>query len=172
MPRFLAFRPLPITLFVLVASAACGGRGGSSGGMNSSPVQPQPSVPQCDPTLWNHVYDPSRLQVINPCLTVSGVIAGQHKDGDGDVISELALDPGFATLINNVNMTHLKGHLQLEEVCQAPITRDAFQACSGYTGTVLVPPVGAHVSVTGSHVRDRNHGWMEIHPVSEIDVIP
>jgi hypothetical protein len=35
---------------------------------------------------------------------------------------------------------------------------------------LTLPPVGAHAQVTGSYVLDTNHGWMEIHPISVIDV--
>lgn len=152
------------TLLILATfSAGCG---------SGSPVQPQAAAPACDQTLWNHVYDPTRLHVVDSCRTVTGIVVAQHTSGDGDVNSELALDPGFADLLNDGNMTKLNGHLQVEEICQGKITRDAFDSCKGYTGTALVPPVGSHISVTGSHVRDGNHGWMEIHPVSQITLLP
>jgi hypothetical protein len=147
----------------LLPALACGG---------SSPVQPQQvTAPSCNSDLWAHVYDPSRLEVVDDCRTVTGEVASQHTSADGDVDSELAVDPAFSNLLNGVNASKLHGHLQVEEICQGPVKRSAFDACRGYNGTVLVPPVGAHVSVTGAYVRDRNHGWMEIHPASHITAL-
>lgn len=148
---------------LVLLAFACGG----------GPVQPaQVVAPTCDANLWSHVYDPARLQVRDACRTVTGVVTAQHTSGDGDVNSELSPDPDFRDLLNEANMSKLGGNLHIEEVCQGKITRDAFDSCRGFAGNVLVPPVGAHVRVTGSYVRDSNHGWMEIHPASEITVIP
>ncbi len=38
--------------------------------------------------------------------------------------------------------------------------------CTG--AHVATPTVGAHVTVTGPYVLDRNHGWMEVHPAWSI----
>src|SRR5512139_2492552 len=96
-----ALRMLARGCLLLVLTSSCGSRGGAAG---PSPVQPQPiTVPICSPELWNHVYDPARLQVRDPCKTVTGVVANQHTSGDGDVNSQLTLDPPFADLLNDVN---------------------------------------------------------------------
>ena len=34
------------------------------------------------------------------------------------------------------------------------------------------PPDGTHVQVTGTYTLDKNHGWMEIHPISVLRVTP
>jgi hypothetical protein len=158
-----SLRRLALAMALLIPPCACG---------DGSPAAPNALPPACDSTLWDHVYDPARLEIHDSCRTVSGTVASQHANGDGDVDSELAPDPMDSALLNDVNRSKLRGHLQIEEICQASISRDAFHACRGYTGTVLVPPVGSHVRVTGSYVRDKNHGWMEIHPVSAVAVIP
>ena len=104
------------------------------------------------------------------CQTVTGTIAKQHASDDGDIDIELTLDPQFANLLNKGNLTNLNGNLNIEAICQAAVQPDipaASPACSG-VGKLVVPPVGAHVQVTGSYVLDTNHGWMEIHPISVI----
>lgn len=153
---------LALTLWCLGALSGCGG----------SPSAPsQPPAPACDPTLWNHVHDPSRLKIIDACRTVTGTVMAHHSNVDGDVDMQVALDPAFEALLNDSNRTNLHGWLQVEAVCQAPVIRYAEAACAGFTGTVLIPADGTHVQITGSYVRDSNHGWMEIHPVSVITVL-
>lgn len=44
--------------------------------------------------------------------------------------------------------------------------------CGRYPSHIEVPAVGTHVSVLGSYVLDADHGWMEIHLVTNIKVIP
>ena len=60
-----------------------------------------------------------------------------------------------------------------EIVCMFPVTRaDAVSACQAFNNAVKIPPVGAQVRVVGSYVQDTNHAkWMEIHPVSSIEVV-
>jgi len=43
----------------------------------------EPKSP-CDPALWKYVYDAPRLQVLDKCKTVSGVIEETNADEDGD----------------------------------------------------------------------------------------
>lgn len=136
-----------------------------------------PPAPQCDPGLWNHVHDPSRLKVMAACQTVTGVVMKVHDnaDGDGDENMLLDVDPPFKNLLNSGNMKSLGGFLQLECVCQAPVKPaipDAVRACKNFKGTVPIPAVGARVQVTGTYVLDQDHGWMEIHPVSVLTVLP
>jgi carboxypeptidase family protein len=133
------------------------------------------SSPQCDASLWNHVHDVKRLEVVKPCQTVTGVIATHHSSDDGDIDMELAVDPPFANVLNQGNISKLNGHLQIEAVCQAPIhpdVPDAFRACKDFTGSVPIPAIGTHVQVTGHYVIDHDHGWMEIHPISVLTVAP
>jgi hypothetical protein len=135
---------------------------------------PPPAGPaQCDASLWNHVHDVSRLQIVSSCLTVTGVVAARHSNDDGDVDMQVAVDPQFANLLNRGNLTKLNGHLQTEAVCQAPVhpsIPDAVRACRNFVGTVTLAPVGASVQVTGTYTLDRDHGWMEIHPISVLVV--
>ncbi len=131
---------------------------------------PSPDSSQgCDESLWSHVYNPARLQVIDRCRTVAGTIASIRKEPDGDYHIQLKLDAEFAGLVNAKNVEGQNGNLVLEPVCQNPVTQtDAVDACNGFEGQVVVPKAGTHVQVTGSYVLDKQHGWMEIHPVTGI----
>ncbi len=130
--------------------------------------------PVCDATLWKHVYHPARLKVIRPCLTVTGTITHITREADGDIHIRLAPDPADRWTLQPANVTGQHGDLVLEPVCERPPTQaDAKPACVGYRSTVVVPPVGARVQVSGSYVYDLGHGgWAEIHPVTSIEARP
>jgi hypothetical protein len=63
------------------------------------------------------------------------------------------------------------GDLVLEPICQNLVTQtDAIEACQNFQQSLNIPPVGTHVTVTGSFVHDLDHGgWSEIHPVTSIN---
>jgi hypothetical protein len=118
----------------------------------------------------SHVYHPDRLQVIQPCITVSGTIDFVRKEADGDYHVGIKLDAQFTDLVNDCNRTCLNGaehgDLVLEPVCELPVTQaDAVSACAGYHNPLVIPPVGAHVTAMGAYVLDRDHGWTELHPL-------
>jgi hypothetical protein len=116
-----------------------------------------------------HVYHPYRLQVRNPCMTLSGVVDRIKDEPDGDYHVRLRLDPQFASLIDTANLVQQAGDLILEPVCIHAITQaDAVSACAGFTNTMTVPPRGTHVIATGAYVLDTDHGWMELHPLWDI----
>ena len=125
---------------------------------------------QCDQTLWNHVYNPERLQIVDQCKTVSGSIESIKVENDGDFHIRLRVDPQFASITNSANVNGQFGDLVLEPICQNPVTQpDAVAACTNFHQNINIPPVGTHVSVTGSYVLDQDHGgWAEIHPVTSI----
>jgi len=140
---------------------------------------------QCDKTLWDHVYHAKRLKVLKPCITVTGTIIdathGRRKDGqrheaDGDNHGWLKLDKGQSDSLLPGNTQAESGNLVFECICQySHITQaDAISACKGFKSKVTIPPVGSHVSITGSWVTDLQHKPLhnEIHPVTSIKVLP
>jgi hypothetical protein len=153
------------------------------------PAPPTPATPaqppetQCDPSLWSHVYHPTRLIVKQQCITVTGTIvdatAGKKSDGvrheaDGDTHGWLKVDAEFESLLNAGNMSDEGGNLVFEIVCRFPVTqKDAKAACANYTDHVSLPAVGSHVQIVGTLVQESFHAkWVEIHPVTRITVLP
>jgi len=130
-----------------------------------------------------HVYKPERLEVHAANVTVSGIIvdatsgkrkSGVRKEADGDCHGWLKLDPGQEKYLNAGNMSNEEGNLVFEIVCMFTVTQpDAKSACKGYTNQIKLPPVGSHVKMTGTWVKDDNHAhWNELHPVTSITVLP
>lgn len=137
----------------------------------------------CDSTLWDHVYHPTRLIVKTACVTVAGTIvdasSGNEPDGvrheaDGDTHGWLRVDPQYAGMLNAGNQSAEGGNLVFEIICRYPVTqKDAQSACQGYSDHVRLPPVGSHVSIVGTYVQDTFHAqWNEIHPVTSISILP
>jgi hypothetical protein len=140
---------------------------------NLSSATTSSSSNQCDESLWNHVYNPQRLQVVEPCKTVLGIIESKGVEADGDFHIRLKLDSQFANLINQANVNGQLGDLVVEPICMNPVKQqDAVSACQNFHQALNIPPVGSHVQVTGSYVLDKEHGsWAEIHPVTSISLI-
>src|SRR5437763_1364702 len=141
------------------------------------------SLAGCGDGLWQHVYHPHRLLVKQQCVTVRGTIVdathGRQHDGarheaDGDTHSWIRLDPEFRDMLDAGNMSDEDGNLVFEIVCHYTVTQtDAEPACNGFSDHTVIPPIGAHVEITGSYVQDTNHAhWNELHPVSKIVVKP
>jgi hypothetical protein len=151
-------------------SAGSAESAGSAGSASSG--EAAGSAKGCDASLWKHVYNPSRLQVIDSCMTVSGIIAESDADADGDQHFLLTLDPGQDQLLKKKNAKKKGGNLVVEIVCANPVKlKKARAACPGYVNHVPIPAVGAHVKVTGSFVIDTHNNWSEIHPVSLMEPI-
>ena len=133
-------------------------------------AETKPTSP-CDPGLWKYVYNRERLQVIDKCKTVTGIIEETSADEDGDQHMLLKLDKGQKDLLTKRNKIKKQGDLVIEAVCINNITRKkALGACTGYVNHVQLPKVGDHVIVTGSYVIDSHNGWSEIHPITKIEV--
>jgi hypothetical protein len=128
----------------------------------------------CDQSLWNHVYNPNRLQVVDACKSVLGIIESKRTEKDGDYHIRVKLDPQFSNLINSANIKNQLGDLVVEPICVNKVTQaDAVSACQNFHQNISIPPIGSHVNITGSYVLDKEHGnWAEIHPVTSIQAIP
>ena len=146
-------------------------------------TQAPPKVPagHCDPVLMRHVYHPTRLTMLAACKTVTGVIdLIRLPEPDGDTHVNIRLDAGQEGLVHRpgvapgssqdyTNTRFQHGDLVTEAICQHPVIQpNAKAACAGFHDAIKIPPVGAHVEVTGVYVLDQDHGWTELHPVSAI----
>lgn len=130
-------------------------------------------VEGCDADLWKFIHRPERLQVIESCKIVTGVIAEIEPELDGDM--HVLVIPDDPSIINSANVTEQKGRLVVEPICQNPAReQEAIKACQGFNyPKITIPKVGTHVRITGSYVLDKHHdGWVEIHPVTSMEVIP
>jgi hypothetical protein len=144
---------------------------------SSSPIIPSSvstSSNGCDQTLWNHVYNPTRLQVVDKCKSVTGIIESKRVEKDGDFHIRVKLDPQFSNMINSANVQNQFGDLVVEPICVNKVTQaDAISACQNFHQNISIPPIGSHVKIIGSYVLDKEHGsWAEIHPVTSITTIP
>jgi hypothetical protein len=123
----------------------------------------------CDATLWNRVYNPTRLEKLADCVKATGTVEESLVDPDGDQHFLLKLDAGQEALVNAVNTKKRKGDLVVEIVCANPVTLPKVkETCSGYANRIPLPSVGAHYVVLGSYVIDTHNGWAEIHPASSV----
>ena len=125
----------------------------------------------CDTSLWKYVYHRDRLKLIKTCCTVKGTIAEIRKEKDGDDHILLKLDAGQDSLLNEKNIQQQNGNLVVEVVCLNTVKQeDAIEVCKDCP-VVQIWPRGSHVSVSGSYVIDKHHGWAEIHPVTKMELI-
>ena len=134
--------------------------------------RPPTAAAQCDQSLWEHVYNPGRLQVLEPCISVTGIVEEVRKESDGDVHILFRLDQQFESLLNEKNILRQQGDLVLEPICQGTVRQaDAAEPCSQYSGPYFEPKVGQRYQVWGTYVHDADHGWNELHPVSSMQPI-
>jgi hypothetical protein len=135
-----------------------------------SKIGPGPTAAARCGSPTDHVYHPYRLKLIAACRTVTGTIAAIRAEADGDYHVLLALDPQYSSMLQPANTSGEHGDLVLEPICQHSITQaDAVGPCQGPVALVPIPPIGTHVSATGSYVYDLDHGgWAELHPLFEI----
>jgi hypothetical protein len=118
------------------------------------------------------VYNPERLQVINKCKTVTGVIEESNADEDGDQHMLLKLDKGQHELLTKRNFKKKQGDLVIEAVCaNKPTLKKVGHTCNRYINKIQIPQLGEHVKVIGSLVIDGHNGWVEIHPITKIEII-
>lgn len=130
------------------------------------------SASDCDTTLWKNVYNPDRLEVIDKCKTVTGMIEESSADEDGDQHMLLKLDNGQEDILTKKNRKKKQGDLVIEAVCANKTTlKKVGNTCEGYINKIQIPKLGDHVKVTGSLVIDTHNGWAEIHPITKIEVL-
>jgi hypothetical protein len=112
-----------------------------------TPSPPQ-GVTACDDSLWSYVYHRQRLEIIEPCKTVEGVVEKVLHEADGDL--HIRLDVEDKSLLNDRNYSSQHGMLVVEPICQkAPTQADAIGPCRNFAGTVFDVRVGMRVRITG-----------------------
>ena len=92
------------------------------------------------------------------------------------VIDDAHLERGCTEYSSKRRADFSSAFLQREPICQNPVSQaDAVDACRDFHSAVELPTEShAHVRVLGSYVLDTDkpgHGWMEIHPVTRIEVV-
>jgi hypothetical protein len=117
------------------------------------------------------VYQPDRLQVLDPCKHGEGVVVDVAAEDDGDYHVWFTPDPDYAQLMNSEN------HFQGRPAMLAEITpdcsdnpADSSAAAKCPKSALAIPGIGDHIAIDGPWVLDTNHGWREIHPVDSITV--
>jgi hypothetical protein len=105
------------------------------------------------------VWKPSRLQMLEPCRTLTGTVASVRTETDGDYHITVLPDAGYEDFINQRNRSVQHGGVVVEVI-------PADQSL------VTPPRKGEHVRVTGAFVLDRDHGWLELHPAWSIAPVP
>ena len=125
--------------------------------------------------LKPHIYNAERLvPTAKGCITVTGKIIAKVPEDDGDFHYRMKLDPGQGSgFINSKNNTkNFKRFLIFEPICIGKVTQQsAKRACRKFHQQITLPNKGDRVSVTGLHVLDNDHGWLEIHPVVKITIL-
>jgi hypothetical protein len=138
----------------------------------TSESQPSPQTSQCDQTLWQYVYHPARLQVLDPCISVTGSVEEVRKEADGDIHILFRLDQQFESLLNEKNVSRQYGALVLEPTCQGNVRQaDAEEPCSRYNGPYFEPQIGQRYLVSGTYVHGPDDGWNELHPVTSMQPV-
>jgi len=134
-------------------------------GSNSS----QRSDPNC---ISSHVYNSYRLNIVQSCVTASGIVDNVLEEADGDYHVRLALDYQYSNLTNSANDQYQYGDLVVEIICALPITQsDAVSACQNYTNNITIPGINDRITATGLYVLDTEHSnWAEIHPVYTLTI--
>ena len=78
-------------------------------------------TPTCDKSLWQHVFLPTRLHLVNSCISATGVIKSIYVENDGDFHIKLLADN--SSLINQANIKFENGDIVLEAICQNTVSR-------------------------------------------------
>ena len=64
--------------------------------------------------MSSHVYNPYRLNIVQSCITASGVVDNVIQEADGDYHVRLALDSQHSNLTNSANDKYQYSDLVVE----------------------------------------------------------
>jgi hypothetical protein len=137
---------------------------------SATPTASTPAA-TCTPTDQDqYVFDPSRLQVMQSCIRVTGYIEGWWIATDGDTNILLRLDPPYQDLLTPGNSEgEERGNLGVEAVCTlSPVDPIVIPLCARDPDPYIPPhPIlGAHVWMEGRYILDLDHAsHAELHPL-------
>lgn len=155
-----------ISLAVLLT--ACSQATGSSG------ASPSPLATGCragPPEAG--VYNPDRLQVLDPCKHAEGIVVDVARQADGDYHIWFRPDAGYEYLLNLDNHFQAKPAMLAEITPDCPASTnppDAQSAARCPRSDLPIPRLGDHIAIDGPWVLDTDHGWREVHPVESIQI--
>lgn len=131
------------------------------------------STPTCDSLFISHTYNWNNLTLKQPCVTMTGtiqLILPPSQTGDGDAHIYILPDSPYINLV--YSPTTFPNWLNVEETCVGtPLDTTVDPYCSNWTNPLYLPNIGEHVRCTGPWVFDPTHGWNEIHPVCDMELI-
>ena len=143
-------------------------------GCVAAPVTPAAAPPSgCgDRPPGASVYNPDRLEVLDPCRHFEGTVAAVAPEADGDYHVWIRPDAGYEQLLN------AEDHFQARPALLAEVTPDCGEGSPPDSETARrcprsrlpIPSLGDHVAIDGPWVLDTQHGWREIHPVDALRV--
>jgi len=125
--------------------------------------------------IWNSVYKPTRFIVWDSCYTATVKITDALYEADGDYTMW-----GLPTDSTTVQLLRSKYDdvwneiwLKMEIIYGRKPTQLSAKPNynKGYRNKLVLPKVGQTVSVTGYLVLDRQHWYIEVHPVTKITII-
>ena len=114
--------------------------------------------------VFEEVYDPERLRIVDTCTTIEGVVVGAPRIvDDGDYVFDVKVDQGYEDMLSLGSWVLRRGTIHVEVV-----PGDYFEVLGDIEG---VCP-GDRVRVTGVFVVDTDHGlWSEIHPAYRVELL-
>jgi hypothetical protein len=120
------------------------------------------------------VYQPDRLQVLDPCAHVEGIIVSVIPEPDGDYHVWINVDEQYRRLLNTENHFQGRPALLAEITPDCPLNTNPPNASSAAQcpkSEIPVPKQSERIAIDGPWVLDTNHGWNEIHPVDTLKVV-
>jgi len=145
-------------------------------GSTTTPATPTPST-----TATCHegqaeagVYQPDRLQVLDPCTHAEGVVVAVIPEPDGDYHVWINVDGQYQRLLNPENHFQGRPALLAEITPDCPLSTNPPNAAAAARcpeSKLTIPKPGDRIAIDGPWVLDTNHGWNEIHPVDTLRVL-
>jgi hypothetical protein len=126
-------------------------------------LQTSPDDTHCrQGNIFDGVDRQARFTVLSTCEKAIGVVHDMKgtKEDDGDYQFNLQVEEPYKKLLNGENLKQVNGMLVTEII---PKDQNA-------TG-VQVPKNGDRIEVYGAWVTDNPHGWNEIHPAWQVNLL-